>query len=180
MGLLSRTSGGSPPPRSRYLLFLPPPDCVFHSVSFLSFAAMVTTSSLHEVHLRPWYGSKRISRSQDRLVVHDGLRRHHRNAPHLMAHLRREHSVHRHLGCRHGKSHWSWSVAGVDHPVHRRDRHRCGCHGVSGVGPVGAGAHGLGLPSSPSSRLLLHQVAPLQLRLFCWCSPKLQVSDQVC
>lgn len=47
-------------------------------------------SSFHHRHLCPWYGPKGVVRSQDRLVVHDGLRRHDGNAPHLMTHLRRE------------------------------------------------------------------------------------------
>lgn len=42
-----------------------------------------------------WYlctrdGSEGIGGSQDRLVVHDRLRGHHGNTPHLMTHLRRE------------------------------------------------------------------------------------------
>ena len=35
-------------------------------------------------------GSKGIGGSQDRLVIHNRLRRNHGNAPHLMTHLRRE------------------------------------------------------------------------------------------
>lgn len=149
----------SPPSfsRSPSVLFLPPAlDLVldlfsstlslhlfFSRLLSLGFAAMVTTSSLHEVHLCPRDGSEGIGGSQDRLVVHDRLRGHHGNAPHLMTHLRREHSIHRHLGCRHRKSHWCWSIASIDHPIHLRDGHGCRCHGMGGVSPVGAGAHGL-------------------------------------
>lgn len=41
-------------------------------------------------YLCPRDGSKGISRSQDRLVVHDRLWGHHGNTPHLMTHLRRQ------------------------------------------------------------------------------------------
>lgn len=47
---------------------------------------------------------------------------------------------------------------------HLRDGHGRGGHGVGGVSPVGAGAHGLGLPAASSCRLLLHQLTPLELR----------------
>lgn len=126
---------------------------------------------LHEVHLCSWDGSKRIGGSQDRLVIHDMLWGHHGNAPHLMIHLRREHSIHRHLGCRHRKSHWCWS--------HLRNGHGCRCHGMGGVSPVGAGAHGLRLPATTTRRLLLYQLTPLELWLFSWRPPKLQVANKV-
>lgn len=41
-------------------------------------------------YLCPRHGSKWVGGSQDGLVVHDSLRGHHGNAPHLMCHLRRE------------------------------------------------------------------------------------------
>lgn len=41
-------------------------------------------------YLCPWYGPKGICGSQDWLVVHDRLRGHYRNTPHLVTHLRRE------------------------------------------------------------------------------------------
>lgn len=46
---------------------------------------------------------------------------------------------------------------------HLRDRHGCRRHGMSGVSPVGAGAHGLRLPATSSCGLLLHQLTPLKL-----------------
>lgn len=41
-------------------------------------------------YLCPRYGPEGIGGSQDWLVVHDRLRGHHGNAPHLMTHLRGE------------------------------------------------------------------------------------------
>lgn len=46
---------------------------------------------------------------------------------------------------------------------HLGDGHGSGGHGVGGVSPVGAGAHGLGLPAASSRWLLLYQLAPLEL-----------------
>ncbi len=49
-----------------------------------------TNNNVCVCYLCPRDGSKGIGGSQDRLVVHDRLRGHHGNAPHLMTHLRRE------------------------------------------------------------------------------------------